>query len=170
MTQQGLDTSAIRYAVRVARRLEASEYDVRLMVHAAVEPREAHPPIRRTLGERYDGSGPDRLAGTQIPVGARILAVVRAFEALLLCGRDPEEALTHIKRRSGAHLDPTVVDAFLNIIREDAVVSFGYDSTAGVVRPTTGSTHSGARRPQTGTSSIRGSMRRRPSESLVSTL
>lgn len=123
MAQQGLDGSAIRYAVRIARRLGTSEYEVRSMVHAALEPREAAPAILRTLSERYDGSGPNRVAGDRIPVGARILTAVRVFEALLLCGRDREEALAHLKRRSGAHLDPAVVDALLSIIREDALVS-----------------------------------------------
>jgi HD-GYP domain-containing protein (c-di-GMP phosphodiesterase class II) len=66
----------------------------------------------------WDGSGyPRRLAGADIPLGARVLAVVDAFESMTL-GRahrsplSPEEARTEIERLKGRQFDPDVVEAF----------------------------------------------------------
>lgn len=71
--------------------------------------------------ERYDGSGyPEGLRGEAIPLGARIIAVVDAFDALH-SGRPyraavPLEATRQeIHRSGGTHFDPQVVDAFLSI-------------------------------------------------------
>jgi putative two-component system response regulator len=69
--------------------------------------------------ERWDGTGyPDHLQGTQIPLAARIAAVSDVFDALI--SKRPykrawtlDEAYTVIKKSSGSHFDPMVVDAFL---------------------------------------------------------
>jgi signal transduction histidine kinase/response regulator RpfG family c-di-GMP phosphodiesterase len=68
--------------------------------------------------EWWDGSGyPRRLKGADIPVGARVLAVVDAYESMTL-GRahrlplSREEALVEIGRLSGRQFDPEVVEAF----------------------------------------------------------
>ncbi len=68
--------------------------------------------------EWWDGSGyPRRLAGADIPLGARVLAVVDAYESMTL-GRahrpalKPAEALVEIGRRKGKQFDPEVVEAF----------------------------------------------------------
>jgi putative two-component system response regulator len=69
--------------------------------------------------ERWDGSGyPDRLQGTQIPLAARIAAVSDVFDALI--SKRPykrawtlDEAYTVIKKSSGTHFDPMIVDAFV---------------------------------------------------------
>ena len=68
--------------------------------------------------ERYDGAGyPDHLAGSAIPVGARILAVADSLSAMLQ-DRPYKAAMTfahaeaEILAQSGAMYDPRVVEAF----------------------------------------------------------
>lgn len=70
--------------------------------------------------ERYDGSGyPHGLKGPEIPVGARILAVVDAFDAMTT---DREyrrklsvaEAVAELRRGRGTQFAPEVVDAFVS--------------------------------------------------------
>jgi diguanylate cyclase (GGDEF)-like protein len=67
--------------------------------------------------ERWDGTGyPDRLAGTDIPLGARIIFVADAFDAmtsdrLYRRPRSPDEALAEIVRCAGTQFDPSVVAA-----------------------------------------------------------
>lgn len=69
--------------------------------------------------ERFDGSGyPHGLAGEQIPLDARIVAVADAFDAMI-SGRPyreairPVQASQELERFSGSYFDPVVVDAFL---------------------------------------------------------
>jgi HD-GYP domain-containing protein (c-di-GMP phosphodiesterase class II) len=69
--------------------------------------------------ERWDGSGyPRGLRGAEIPVAARIFAVVDAYDALT--NDQPyrnavtlSEAREEIQAKAGLDFDPTVVDAFL---------------------------------------------------------
>jgi diguanylate cyclase (GGDEF)-like protein len=67
--------------------------------------------------ERWDGAGyPDRLEGTQIPLGARIIFVADAYDAmtsdrLYRRRRSEDEALAEIVRCAGTQFDPTVVEA-----------------------------------------------------------
>jgi HD-GYP domain-containing protein (c-di-GMP phosphodiesterase class II) len=68
--------------------------------------------------EWWDGTGyPRRLKDDEIPIGARVLAVVDAFESMTL-GRahrgalSREEALVEIARLGGRQFDPEVVEAF----------------------------------------------------------
>jgi len=79
-------------------------------------------PIIMHHHEKYDGTGyPSRLKKGQIPLGARIMAVADAFEAMVY-GRpyrervSIERAVQEIKNKAGTQFDPKVVDAFLNII------------------------------------------------------
>jgi response regulator RpfG family c-di-GMP phosphodiesterase len=75
--------------------------------------------IVRSHHERWDGRGyPDGLAGREIPLAARIMAVVDAYDAMR--SRRPykqpiphEEAMRQIVQQSGTHFDPMVVRAFL---------------------------------------------------------
>ncbi len=78
-------------------------------------------PIVLYLHEQYDGSGyPSGLKREQIPLGARIMAVVDAFESMVQ-GRpyrkrlSLEEALREVRRGSGSQFDPKVVDIFLKL-------------------------------------------------------
>jgi response regulator RpfG family c-di-GMP phosphodiesterase len=75
--------------------------------------------------ECWDGSGyPFGLRGEEIAIGARILSVVDAFEAMITervyrKSRSYDEALTEIDRFSGTQFDPLVVEAFRNVPYED---------------------------------------------------
>lgn len=73
----------------------------------------------RSHHERWDGSGyPDGLKGHEIPLYARIIAVVDAFDAMTV-DRPYRSALSHEKaceeltKGAGSHFDPQVVEAFL---------------------------------------------------------
>jgi putative two-component system response regulator len=75
--------------------------------------------IVRSHHERLDGSGfPDSLRGDQIPVEARIVAVVDAFDAMTTDRayrrpRSPADAVQELRRFTGVHFDGAVVEAFL---------------------------------------------------------
>jgi response regulator RpfG family c-di-GMP phosphodiesterase len=74
--------------------------------------------VIRSHGERFDGAGfPDGLAGFDIPIGARILAVACDFEGLqrglvIQGGVDAARATELIVQGRGRRYDPSVVDAF----------------------------------------------------------
>ncbi len=74
--------------------------------------------IARSHHERLDGAGfPDGLGGEDIPVEARIVAVVDAFDAMTTnrAYREsllPAAAFDELRRCAGPQFDPTVVDAF----------------------------------------------------------
>jgi putative nucleotidyltransferase with HDIG domain len=78
-------------------------------------------PIVRHHHESWDGNGyPDGLKGTQIPIGARILAVVDCFDALTSDRPyrptlSDEEAIQIIVQRRGIMYDPLVVDTFVAV-------------------------------------------------------
>ena len=75
-------------------------------------------PLIRSSHERIDGQGyPDGLAGEQIPIGARIIAVCDAFDAMTSdrpyrAATTPEAALAELARCAGTQFDPEVVQAF----------------------------------------------------------
>lgn len=72
--------------------------------------------------ENYDGSGyPKGLKKDQIPLEARIMAIVSAFEAMITkrpyrVEKSIEEAIDEIKKNSGTQFDPKVVDIFLKVV------------------------------------------------------
>ena len=74
--------------------------------------------IVRASHERWDGDGyPDRLARQAIPLGARIVAVADAFDAMTSLRpygspRPPAAALAELRRCAGSQFDPVVVEAF----------------------------------------------------------
>ena len=77
--------------------------------------------IVRHHHERLDGTGyPDRLAGEEIPIGARIIAVADTFDAITSARpyratRAHKEALDILKYEAGTQLDPHVVRAFCEL-------------------------------------------------------
>jgi HD-GYP domain-containing protein (c-di-GMP phosphodiesterase class II) len=72
--------------------------------------------------ENFDGSGyPYGISGSQIPVEARIISVVDAFDAIVdERPYDPirprESALAELRSGSGSQFDPRVVEAFLSVM------------------------------------------------------
>jgi len=78
-------------------------------------------PIVRHHHENWDGSGyPTGIKGTDIPIGARILAVVDCFDALTSDRPyrpklSDDEALAILKERRGTMYDPMIVDTFLHV-------------------------------------------------------
>ena len=72
--------------------------------------------------ERWDGGGyPSGLKGEQIPLSARIFAVIDVWDALnsdrpYRTAWPEKEVITYIRDQSGKHFDPQVVDAFLTMM------------------------------------------------------
>jgi HD-GYP domain-containing protein (c-di-GMP phosphodiesterase class II) len=72
----------------------------------------------RSSHERWDGDGyPDGLAGEEIPLGARIVAVCDAYDAMTTdrpyrVSMPADEAMAELRRCAGTQFDPTVVAAF----------------------------------------------------------
>jgi two-component system cell cycle response regulator len=72
----------------------------------------------RSSHERFDGHGyPDRLRGTDIPLGARILAICDSFTAMITDRSyrpaiDVTYAIVELRRCAGTQFDPMVVEAF----------------------------------------------------------
>ena len=77
--------------------------------------------------ERHDGKGyPSQLKGEEIPVGARIVAVVDSFTAMLTkrpyrSERTIQSAVREIKANSGTQFDPKVVESFLRVIQKPQI-------------------------------------------------
>ncbi len=71
--------------------------------------------------ERYDGTGyPGRLKGNLIPLGARVIAVAEAFDAITMgrpyrLPRSPQDALRELTRCSASQFDPQVVSVFVDL-------------------------------------------------------
>ena len=76
----------------------------------------------RSTHERYDGRGyPERLAGSGIPLIARIVSVCDAYDAMRTtrpyqAACTSVEAVAELRNNSGTQFDPRVVDAFLSTL------------------------------------------------------
>ena len=79
--------------------------------------------IVRHHHERFDGTGyPDRLAGDDIPLGARLIGVLDAYDAMTServyrQSKTDREAAEELILGKGTQFDPEVVDAVLKTIR-----------------------------------------------------
>jgi putative nucleotidyltransferase with HDIG domain len=114
-------------------KLTAAEYE-RIKLHASVGAQILstvhfpYPvvPIVRHHHENWDGTGyPDGLRGEDIPLGARIMAVVDCYDALTSDrpyrpALSDQEALAIIEARKGTMYDPVVTDAFVKVHAEIA--------------------------------------------------
>jgi len=81
-------------------------------------------PVIRHHHERYDGQGyPDGLKGREIPLGARIVAVVDAFVAMSSSrahrpALGTEQAVDELERQAGHQFDPEVVEAMIRVLEK----------------------------------------------------
>jgi HD-GYP domain-containing protein (c-di-GMP phosphodiesterase class II) len=79
-------------------------------------------PLIRGHHERLDGSGyPDGLKGSEIPLGARIIAVADVYDALTTdrpyrSGMNRDKAIQILNEGCNTHFDPLVVSALLSVI------------------------------------------------------
>ena len=101
--------------------------------------------IVRSTRERWDGHGyPDNLAGENIPLASRVIAVCDAYDALRReregnPARAHNEALEHLRAESGHRFDPKVVAALLEELqREDDRRSTREESRARAIRDALG--------------------------------
>jgi len=84
--------------------------------------------------ERWDGQGyPDGLAGEQIPLAARIVAVADAYEALTnnrpyRIAQSAQTAIEELRRCSGSQFDPQVVRAFLQVWYQGKAIEAGREN------------------------------------------
>jgi diguanylate cyclase (GGDEF)-like protein len=82
-------------------------------------------PLVRSTHERWDGTGyPDRLRDHEIPLGARIVAVCDAYDAMVTDrpyqrAMEPAHALQELRRCAGTQFDPDIVDAFGLMLLDD---------------------------------------------------
>ncbi len=78
-------------------------------------------PLVRSSHERWDGRGyPDGLAGSSIPLGARVIAVCDSYDAMTSDrsyrrAMSEEVALAELRAGAGSQFDPQVVAAFLRV-------------------------------------------------------
>ena len=131
-------------------RLTDAEFDV--MKQHTVYGRDAIAAIEQQLGysnpllryareiayshqEKFDGSGyPQGLAGTDIPLSARLMAVADVYDALI-SRRSYRPAFTHetalelIRQGSGEHFDPDVVDAMLTVEEQFMAIAAQFSDT-----------------------------------------
>jgi diguanylate cyclase (GGDEF)-like protein len=83
----------------------------------------------RASHERWDGRGyPDAVAGEDIPLGARIVAVCDAYDAIVADrpyrrGRSIAAAMDELQRCSGSQFDPAVVAAFAVVLAAEGRVN-----------------------------------------------
>jgi putative two-component system response regulator len=110
-------------------KLTGEEYE-HIMTHVHVGVEIVRPVVSEKITEmiehhhdHYDGSGLHQvIAGNDIPLGARILAVADAFDAMISdrpyrSAMSIEEIVEEMKRCAGTQFDPVVVAAFLNTVR-----------------------------------------------------
>jgi diguanylate cyclase (GGDEF)-like protein len=93
------------------------------ILHAAPDLHDVAPIVRSTH-ERWDGAGyPDALAGEAIPLGARVVAVCDAFDAMISHRSysesiSPGAATAELARCAGSQFDPAVVGCFTAMIEQ----------------------------------------------------
>jgi diguanylate cyclase (GGDEF)-like protein len=85
----------------------------------------------RSSHEAWDGTGyPDELAGVEIPLGARIIAVCDAFDAMIStrpysASTELDAALSELRRCAGTQFDPDIVPVFEQVLADRAESPIG---------------------------------------------
>jgi diguanylate cyclase (GGDEF)-like protein len=80
----------------------------------------------RSSHERFDGTGyPDALSGAAIPLGARVIAVCDAFDAMVSArvyrrSVSSKEAVEELRRCAGTQFDPQVIEAFCAMLESES--------------------------------------------------
>jgi diguanylate cyclase (GGDEF)-like protein len=86
----------------------------------------------RSSHEAWDGSGyPDGLAGVEIPLGARIIAICDSFDAMIsnrpyAPPKTIDEALAELRRCAGTQFDPSIVPIFEQVLADRAKLPTGH--------------------------------------------
>jgi putative nucleotidyltransferase with HDIG domain len=89
---------------------------------------DVYPSLAPTISahqEKYDGTGyPKGLSGKNIPLGARILGIADAYQAMVehryyRDARTHEEAVAELQKVKGTQFDPDVLDVFLNVVNSE---------------------------------------------------
>jgi two-component system cell cycle response regulator len=81
----------------------------------------------RSSHEAWDGSGyPDGLAGAEIPLGSRIIAICDAFDAMISdrpygSQRTTGEAIAELRRCAGTQFDPAIVPILEQVLADRAI-------------------------------------------------
>jgi putative nucleotidyltransferase with HDIG domain len=81
--------------------------------------------------ERYDGAGyPDGLSGEDIPIGARVIAIVDSYDAMT-CetpyrqARTQDAACDELLKEGGTQFDPNLVDVFVRLVDGGVIDAIG---------------------------------------------
>ena len=88
-------------------------------------------PMIRSHHERWDGKGyPEGLAGQNIPLLSRMIALVDAYDAMVndrayRKGLEPEKAQEEIRNNAGTQFDPVLVEEFLKMLEENPEIALG---------------------------------------------
>lgn len=120
-----------------AGRLTSEEYEIIMnhpvLSHKIIEPvdflRDVKPLVRHHH-ERHDGTGyPDGLAGEEIPLGAKIIGIADAYEAMTSHrpyrqAMSDDAAIEELKRCSGTQFDPMLVSVFIELVEKGSLPYF----------------------------------------------
>ena len=88
-------------------------------------------PMIRSHHERWDGKGyPEGLAGQNIPLLSRMIALVDAYDAMVndrayRKGLEPEQAQEEIRKNAGTQFDPVLVEEFLKMLEGNPEIALG---------------------------------------------
>ncbi len=92
---------------------------------------DTYPDLAPTISahqEKFDGTGyPRGISGKNIPLGARILGIADAYQAMTedryyRPARTHSEAVEELHKVRGSQFDPEVLDVFLNVVNSETVV------------------------------------------------
>jgi putative nucleotidyltransferase with HDIG domain len=96
--------------------------------------------IVRHHHERFDGAGyPDGLVGADIPLGARIVGLADAFDAMTCerpyqTARSRDEALIELRTQAGRQFDPNLVEVFAALVEAGATAAIEDPDALGWLR------------------------------------